>query len=392
MSFLKNKIDDIFYFFTLTFCFLLPIWSRGASFIIILMITTWLLDYLFYRKIHLALGGFGIAMIFFFSIQVFSLFFSDNQNVAWSKLETKLSLVIFPLILMSRKKIRHIHVKILEKFFVLGTLVISLITLGWATYQYLFLNASNSIFFRFKLQSLAFNLHPTYAGLYIAYAIILIFYYYIFQDEPIFKKKYINLFIGVFLLVFIVLVNSRINILALCTILPLGLIISFFQKKQIIKGISLVVLFLSLVFVLNFSFSMNNKRFRELGKDSRLSMWNCAKNPIWDNWFLGVGVGDVTDVLVKEYSVNNLEAAVKYRHNAHNIFLQVVLATGMFGLVTFILIFYYLISSSFTNRDYLLLFFVLLILISGLTESTFNRSAGIMFFSFFSTIYIQKQK
>ena len=178
--------------------------------------------------------------------------------------------------------------------------------------------------------------------------------------------------------------------------------------------------------------------------DPRKFIWNEGLELIKDNWIFGAGLGDIDDFLVLRYSKlisenptadNLLDSTVaqtqknkkivsylkeksinsdigyqkrlrdyaknileiKNRHyqrahnrayNFHNQYLQTFGAIGVFGLLLLCYLMLCPIFLLISNKNYLGIYFLFIIGSSFLTESMFERQAGIAFFCLFYVFLI----
>lgn len=76
----------------------------------------------------------------------------------------------------------------------------------------------------------------------------------------------------------------------------------------------------------------------------RVHVWRGAVHMLRDNFFNGIGVGEAAWYeLYPEYSLSGIEAAP----HSHNLFIQIALEQGVFGLVVFLVILFLLLRMSF---------------------------------------------
>ena len=108
---------------------------------------------------------------------------------------------------------------------------------------------------------------------------------------------------------------------------------------------------------------------------------------IKNNLLFGVGLGDVDDVFMQYYEEDNSQLRGSNRKRVHNQFLSILVALGIFGFIfwVFALLFPYFYLE---NKSPLYLYFLIIILISFMTDNTLERQAGVMFFSFFNSLIL----
>jgi O-antigen ligase len=137
-------------------------------------------------------------------------------------------------------------------------------------------------------------------------------------------------------------------------------------------------------FVKDSKLEISNKILTE----SRLGIWKSSLEIIRNNFFFGVGTGDIQDELNKEYKLVG-DDDLKRDLNAHNQFLEVLLENGFVGLLLFISIFGMMLYIAIKEGNIIYLMFTIIVLISFLFETMLNRLAGVSFFSLFSFLLLQ---
>jgi O-antigen ligase len=122
--------------------------------------------------------------------------------------------------------------------------------------------------------------------------------------------------------------------------------------------------------------------------DDRIITWKASFRVISNNLLFGVGVGDVRNELVREYELMGAEKHIQQRLNAHNQFIEVILETGIPGILVFLMIYFYMIRIAISNSNTLYLLFILMTIVFFMFETTLYRLAGIAFFSLFAFLLI----
>ena len=118
----------------------------------------------------------------------------------------------------------------------------------------------------------------------------------------------------------------------------------------------------------------------------RVEFWKTGINVISDNLILGVGTGDINDEMIAEYKRSNTILDQDYRKRVHNQYLAFAIS---FGLVGLIIILYCLLWPYFYGygNKYATMF-LLIYLMSFLTEDTLETQAGATFVAFFSCLFL----
>lgn len=122
----------------------------------------------------------------------------------------------------------------------------------------------------------------------------------------------------------------------------------------------------------------------------RLEFWKAAIGIIKENFWFGVGTGDVNKAFLIQYEKVNSPLDLHNRHRAHNQFLEIAVALGVLGLIAFLFCILYPIWINRKNINYFYVTFIIIALSSMLTEDTLETQAGITFFALFNTSLLVK--
>ena len=174
------------------------------------------------------------------------------------------------------------------------------------------------------------------------------------------------------------------------------------KKKLIYFGLSVLILSsVSLSFKTPFSLRVKeylNTGIQILDKSSKINDYNssnvrngiyyCSINVIRNNFLIGVGVGDMQDELNACYSKELLSDIYTWRdYNTHNQYLFFFVATGFVGFVLFLLFIFYMIRKSYRDKNFIYFYFLISVSFMFLTENFLVRSDGILFFTFFNSLF-----
>lgn len=104
-----------------------------------------------------------------------------------------------------------------------------------------------------------------------------------------------------------------------------------------------------------------------------------------DNWLLGIGMQNIKNQIGNKI----LDDGYKYftKINTHNQYIHLLAGMGIFGLLYFLYMIYYII-----NQKDISIYFILFYLIVMLTESVLVRGKGILLFTFFLLLYLNKKQ
>lgn len=143
-----------------------------------------------------------------------------------------------------------------------------------------------------------------------------------------------------------------------------------------------------------YSFVWDFYNYAKLGKVNgsslfqRIEYQKTAFSIIKNNFWFGVGTGNVQRAFDEAYSQMKTNLKDNYRHRAHNQYLTFLLTFGIFGflwvMVAFILPYF---MQSFSELRLIKISFIIICLISFLTEDTLETQAGVSFVVFFYTLF-----
>lgn len=341
------------------------------------------------------------GLILFFTLYLIEFLFLNNKTVTYPVFERILLFVVLPLsIVPFYDYYRSFSSKRNELFksFILSLFIIGLFLFIRALFLSIKIENSKIIFYQYNRENwnsyfsyigLSFYMHPTYLSLF--YFTGLLFIYFL----DLGFNKWFKIFCFVFFIFIIFQLSSRSVII--CLIVSFYIEILLWVRK---KSLMLRIFFLVTIFFLPAALYFQNNRIRGhysyneksdynvkslISTDSiRLEIWKSSLKLIKEKPFLGYGLNNFENVLIKEYNENDLEIAVQKRFNAHNQYFETMLMFGSVGLLLLIFIIIaplkYL-SSLFHKK--IIFYFLGLFVINFLTESIFKMHKGILLFTFF---------
>ena len=389
----SKHLYRINYYSLLALSFVLPFYQKMVpAFVAVFFITS-----LLSGNYHLKEKNKNILLfIVLYVVYTIGLFYSENLINGLHDIETKLSILIFPIaFLITRINIKD-KLPTLLKYFVLGIILSSMLCIGEAVYQFLTTKEESELFY----SKLSIFLHPSYYSMYLSMALIVVYYYYFKPNNQFNYSTPIFISLIVFLSIMIILLSSKLGILAM-VIIQLTAITYWVKKyKNYLKsGITLLIIITSLLSVYHLSYSFNvrvNEFFSVLTSKNaseesttgvRIHAWNSAIQLFKEKPLFGYGIGDVNTVLLKQYAKQELTVLSEKELNPHNQLLQTLVALGLLGGITLILTLIAPLVLAIKKSHFLYSFFILLILINLLTESILERQAGVIFYAFFNALF-----
>ncbi|MCF0206245.1 MAG: O-antigen ligase family protein, partial [Bacteroidales bacterium] len=115
-----------------------------------------------------------------------------------------------------------------------------------------------------------------------------------------------------------------------------------------------------------------------------------AKN----NFFTGVGTGDVNDEYQQWYEENNSNLSENNRHRAHNQFLTIMIAFGIFGFIAFVFAWFFPVYSGRKELSFTFIAFFVIATASMFSDDTMETSTGAVFVAYFYSLlrWVKLQK
>ncbi len=373
--------------------FVLPLSRPLASLMIVVTFLHELICYAASRKCHLSNPLKASIVLFFF--YALSALYSEDWLFAWHKLETKLCLLVCPLIWglnFNPRAGRYLPVA-----FVLGNALAVFYSLGAAaidTWQ------EGVNHFHYMKLSAYLHFHPTIFSLYLFTAVFLLLRdidRHVSSGHR--KLLWAKWSLVLLFLLFILLLSARMAMLSGFLLLSIYLFLLMKQRWGWAKSLS--TLSLLVLLGLGVAWSIPSTRFRlqvlfegenraDKSPNIRWEIWDAAtylirKGPVW-----GYGLGDVDEQLMATYELMDYCKPYGEQYNAHNQFLQTTLAIGWPGLLAFLLLFMLAFRQIYSRQnpdDYPALFFLLLFFLNALTESLLQVQQSLIFFSLFFSYF-----
>jgi O-antigen ligase len=384
----------------LCFAFFLPLSPRIATYLALFLFLNWLLAGwpISYGK-HL-LKPLPFLFYGFYLFLLLGLFYSDNLAVGLRNMETRMGLFFFPLLFFASPGPDDQHSKRVLWAFLAGCLLASVYSLLGAVMTY-WGTGEFSFFYEDLTRYLGF--HPTYFGLYISFCLFILLKNLWFSKERLSgRNRFILWGLVAFFFLFLLLLNSRMQLIAFVLLSGGGFIIYAHLRNSLLKGIAVLAVGLCFFGLIIWKVPQLSLRMKAalsgLASDKpdrsssnlRLQLWNGALSAIKERPVRGYGPGDVQPVLDQYYQDNGLDVAAKKHLNAHNEYLQLSLTHGLPALLWLLLLLFVSLYLGIRHRQALLIFFVLTLMLSFLTESMLAVQRGTLFISFFLSFLVRR--
>lgn len=327
-------------------------------------------------------------------IAIAGYFLSQNKDVAARDLQVKISIALIPVIMGAYIDMRKKEVLLIIRCFVLSCFLFAIAAICKSTYDYVTSGVNH--FFYIDLVEFTF-IHPSYIAMFEVFAVIFLFLNLAERwKQASAKFKVLHISTILFLILFIFLLSSKMAILSLFVLACLMIYHTFVPVYGKLKTAGLLFGFFIAGIILILSLPTTRERFLMLftynkvefanSTDSREEIWKSGMEIARNTILSGVGSGDAEEVLVRQYQLNGFTKGVEERYNAHNQYLQILIETGIFGLMLFLAVTGYSFHRAFRRRNYLYFLFLMLFMINIFTESMLKTQSGVVFYAFFNSL------
>ena len=200
-----------------------------------------------------------------------------------------------------------------------------------------------------------------------------------------YKEKKLNrlffLFVIILSTISLLLGASRMAIFSLPLVIIFYLILAKKLKLKIITLLSLMtILILSILYYFNPESFIITKIAKGFNDPHRIQIWEASVIAWTENnlWF-GIGVGNSIFIDVSDYFNN--KALTTNIDNTHNLYLDMLLERGLFGLMTFLGFMYsfFFIKEKNTNLRVFIRLLVFSLLLMGFANITFRYEFALLF-------------
>lgn len=325
-------------------------------------------------------------MVFFFLAHVVGLLFTANYAFALTDIGMKLSFLLFPVFFaFSNADFKSGSAIRIFSWSLVLTAVMCFIYSG---YRFLFFESSAPLTY-FTESYFSFQMHRSYFATYLIIGVL----YFIHQALWERESRFLNILLGLFLLMSIFLTFSKAGILILLLTLFILVIVWIVQRRKLVVGlISLALVVAGLGLAIRSSYFA--ERFRYMieefsadkkidvtsveSNDARILMWETALELFLENPAVGVGTGDVKDVLQERNYRKGYTGVAEKNLNAHNQYLNTAVQLGLLGLLPLLAMFFVPAFQAFRKRNLLVFLSLLSLILTMLSESFLETQAGIM--------------
>ena len=380
---------------------------RWISVLVILLSLTWILEGGLREKFKKAFNNpLFIGFFLLFVLYPFSLLYTEHIENGLFNVEKHLSFLFIPLIVISSEITKKRALQLLD-IFNYSLVFLLLFCFMVALHSYFVTGeaevmVSEILVNKFQYYGLVRAIpgwHPTYIAMYLIFVIV-IHVIRLIEDWKVmsYENRFVKILILSICLIFIALLSSMAGIFTLLVVilfLASYTLLKYKKKRIFIFFILAIAAVFGTALLLNNRFSHSIQSFytNEIKATDdyeirnnltiRMAKWETSLEVISDNYWFGVAPGDSKYELYRKYVENKYDYLASKKYNAHNQYLEILLAFGIVGLSIFLFICGYCLYVGFREKNLLLISIIIVIGLFCLSESILDRQQGIMFFSFF---------
>ncbi len=391
---IKFKLNNLLLVLLYLLVIAMPYGIRFLPYLLSLTFLVWFIV-LLTGKVH-APNDFRNATLYLLPalaiISLVSLLYTSNVSNGLKMLERLISFVLLPFVFLIAKKELKINIHVV--FTLLGiSLLVAIAHLFISVYETVGIEKLRDYssfhdiieYFRYYSIIKGFTIHPSYLSY-----ILLIYLLYFFSQPKTKKALYVlHVPIAISALLTLATLQSRAAILCMLFLILYSTLVQVYKKRWLSLSLLLLILVSSSYGIYKYSrlgvtlkeTAVPNEETKKI--DPRLVIWKNSFETIKIAPLMGYGIGDALDELIKEHEKTEFKAGVFDRLDAHNQFLETWLQSGIFGLISLILVFALPLWQSIRKKQELLFLFLMVSLIQIMFESMFVRLAGVVYFSFF---------
>jgi len=336
-----------------------------------------------------------------FFAYLIGIFWATDMKEGWSQLEKRLPMLFVPLsVWLVRKRLGVRELRIMLYALVVFCVVVSIVCYGNALYNIIsnhsleVVGEKERVYYYYSYIYLTeiVDISPIYLSLYVNLCIAILSF------VPL-KNRYVNAGLIAYLVVFVILIGSKIGIvwLPLFFALRLAALVRSKVVRFVMMGLIVVaayvlisrVEFLRDRFFARLEFDFTAQHSSEWNSTSqRLAIWTCTWEAIEDKFPLGYGTGNGQEALNNSYRNHGYVRGYEDNNNTHNEVLAVALELGLAGVIVFLVVFLVPLVQGFIKKNNLLTVFLIMFLVYFLIEVLLTRRTGIVFFSLFYPLVV----
>lgn len=338
-----------------------------------------------------------LAFLSIIGIHLLGLLYTSNFEYAFKDIKIKLPLLLIPLVIASSKKLEWKELKTIIYFLIFSVLASSLYSLS----IYLQIDFSKVD----TLRSISPIISHIRFSLIICMCFFLLSYLIYISDERIWHwRNIVWTIIALWFLVFIGILGARAGYLALMVCIAASIIYQVIVARKWKYIIVFLIVILALPLLMYKYVPSVKQRINEVeyevnhyeagGNPSghsitqRFEYWKIAKHIISENPIIGVGTGDIDDAFKNYYATHETPIRKEYQFRSHNQYLSIASTFGIIGLLIFLFALLYPYFRGIESYAFLPSVFIIITILSMLTEDTLETQAGSTYVAYFYSLLL----
>ncbi len=391
---MKSNISNIKFGLLCLVGFMLTFYIFATPICIILFVLTWVLEGDLKRKLTAWMKNkYALLFISLYLIYLAGMIYTAHTDHGWMDMQIKLSIILFPIILSAEGEMDFTKQKWFGFVFITGAVLHGFFCILYALWLYFSKDTVQFTYMQFSK-----FVHPTYYSMYIDLAFLFMYYALAMKGKELKKKEKLFIYISApFLLLILILLESKMGQIITVLLIIIFILKYFLSKYSAFKAVATVIAVLGLL-VIGLS---KISRFNALGNlltnknrdiksgesnQARLFVWQAAWEVIKKNPVIGSGTGDAKYALLDQYQKDGMTGAYNEILNAHNQYLQTLVAVGIPGLLMLLANLFIPLFMAIRRKRFVYTMFLLILCLNFLTESMLDQQAGTMFYGLFNSL------
>jgi len=343
------------------------------------------------KKKHLSGDYLWVFSALYFLIIAASVLWDPNGIDAFKSVEKNASFLIIAPLIASLQQLKTTVLKACFLIFVCSTSLVCFLCLylAWTEYQ----SVGDYRVFYYQYLAAQMDLNAIYLSLYSATSIIILLYYYFIRPNTSSRLTLFAVLLLCAMLCFMVmLLSSKMILAVLCLLIVVTALYIGYLKKFLWQGLLFIILFMvgggyllwQMPYVkwrvqVTLLKDYENKEDDQNGLAVRKRIWQHSAELIKEKPLLGYGIMAGNEELIKKYEETKFKFAAQNKYNCHNLYLQLLINTGIVGLLPLIIVLFWCLLTAIKRRSYLFCCFMVLFLGLSITESLLEVQKGIVF-------------
>lgn len=343
---------------------------------------------------------------------------NDDFYLGIKSLEKSISLLLFPIFILGNFKYIKVY-KLLQAYSISTTLLILIFLIRYYfVYNQFFL----SYYYGMNMWQMGYHfsntigMHAPALNMHIAFVSVCNLYFLLlnFSSNKSLLSSLLYLVIFFLSFSFLLIINTRIALIASILGYIIIIVSAFFKKQNIVQSGKIIAIVFALILTVFIVFIQNNSfmkekynrmifdKFEMVGKldqierpevevysslVTRLTIWKETIDLSKDHFLIGVGSSDSKKELFRYYEKTNQRFLSKYQLPVHNQYLDFLLKFGVLGLIGVLLYIGYIAYLGAKLKNVIVISFFVLFSICNLTDDFLIRFDGIVFSGFWISLF-----